>query len=390
TFSFYQGSSSSSLFLLPSSPQIFYGRDSELEELQRLLIGSEPYRAAILGPGGIGKSSLALAALHHTDVVSHFGSQRYFISLESSTSASDMFSAIAAFLNIEETPKLSRDIVRYLSELAKPCVLVLDNLEDCWEAPSSRSEIEDFLSLLSEIRLLKLIITMRGAERPGKVKWTRPFLPPLDRLDDIAAKQTFLHISDEDESDDLTALLALTDNLPLAITLMANLTSFEGAQSVLKRWEGETTSLLSEGFAKQANLDKSITISLSSPRMLSSPYAQKLLSLMSLLPDGVSEEALAQMNLPFFTHVARSKSTLLRCSLIYVGPDGRLRILAPIRQYVREKFPPDIRFFDCLLSYLYELTSLFRVPMDLPNRELIQRLSYEFANVRAVAAYALS
>ncbi|KAJ7728898.1 hypothetical protein B0H16DRAFT_1587907 [Mycena metata] len=391
TFSnFYQGSSSSSLFLLPSSPQIYHGRDSELEELQRLLIGGEPYRAAILGPGGIGKSSLALALLHHPNVVSHFGSQRYFISLESSTSASDMFSAIAAFFNIEETPKLSRAIVRYLFDLAQPSVLVLDNLEDCWEAPTSRSEIEDFLSLLSEIPDLQLMVTMRGAERPAKVKWTRPFLPPLDRLNDAAAKQTFLDISDEDESDDLTALLTLTDNLPLAITLMANLTSFEGAQSVLKRWEGETTSLLSEGFAKQANLEKSIAVSLSSPRMLSDRHAQKLLSLMSLLPDGMSEEALQQMNLPFSTYIAGSKSTLLRCSLIYVGPDGRLRTLAPIRQYVREKFPPDVDLFDGLLSYLYELASLFRVPMDLPNRELIQRLSYEFANVRAVAAYVLS
>ncbi|KAJ7150801.1 P-loop containing nucleoside triphosphate hydrolase protein [Mycena filopes] len=389
TFSFYQGSSSSSLFLLPSSPHIFYGRDAELVELRRLLVSPEPYRVAILGPGGIGKSSLALAALHHPDVVSHFSSQRYFISLESSTSASDMLSAIAAFLGIEETPKLSRAIVRYLSDLTQPCVMVLDNLEDCWEAPGSRGDVEDFISLLSEIRHLQLMITMRGAERPGKVKWTRPFLPPLERLDDTAARQTFLDISDEVESDDLTALLALTDNLPLAIALMANLTSFEGTQSVLKRWEGETTSLLSEGFAKQANLDKSITISLSSPRMRSNPHAQALLSLLSLLPDGTSEDALAQMNLPLNNQIAHSKSTLLRCSLIYVGPHGRLRTLAPIRQYVREKFPPDADSFDGLRSYLYALASLFRVPTDLPNRELIQRLSYEFANVRSVATYAL-
>ncbi|KAF8198693.1 P-loop containing nucleoside triphosphate hydrolase protein, partial [Mycena galopus ATCC 62051] len=374
----------------PSSPQIFYGRDRELENLSQKLLGSEPFRAVILGPGGIGKSSLALATLHQRELVSHFGAHRYFISLESSTSASDMLSAIATFLGIEDSPKMARAIIRHLSDLATPCVLVLDNLEDCWEPAASRTGVEDFLSLLSEIPHLQLMVTMRGAERPGKVKWTRPFLPALDTLDDQAARQTFLDIADEVDGDELTALLALTDNLPLAITLMANITSFEGGKSVLERWGSEATSLLSEGFDKQANLDKSIMISLSCPRMLANPNARELLSLMSLTPDGISENTLAQMNLSFSVHVSRSKSTLLRCFLIYASADGRLRTLAPIRQCVSERFPPSSDSFDALRAYFYGLASLFRVPTDLPNRELILRLSAEFANVRAITTYALA
>ncbi|KAJ7645852.1 hypothetical protein B0H17DRAFT_1215830 [Mycena rosella] len=372
-------SSSSSLSLLPSSPQIFYGRDPEVSELIKMLMGSGPFRTAILGPGGIGKSSLALKF-----------SIMKICSRESSTSATDMFTTIAAFFNIDATVKVSRAIIQYLSVLSTPCVLVLDNLEDCWENVNSRAEVEDFLSLLSEISHLQLIVTMRGAERPGKVKWTRPFLPPLDPLHDAAARQTFLDIVDKIDEDELTALLTLTDNLPLAITLMANVASFEGGQSVLDRWTDETTSVLSEGFKKEANLDKSILISLSSPRMLSNPHAQELLSLLSLLPDGMSEDALMHMNLTFSAHVARSKSTLLRCSLIYAAADGRLRTLAPIREYMREKFPPMPDTFDGLRCYLYELASLFRNPTDLPNRELIQRFSSEFTNVRAITTYALS
>ncbi|KAJ7138245.1 hypothetical protein C8R44DRAFT_606985, partial [Mycena epipterygia] len=375
---------------LPASPQIFHGRDDEVQELVKMATGPEPFRAAILGPGGIGKSSLALAVLYHEELVARFGSHRYFISLESSTSAADMFAAIAGFFSIDATAKVSRAIVRHLADLSMPCVLVLDNLEDCWENLSSRSEVEDFLSLLSEISHLQLMVTMRGAERPGQVKWTRPFLPPLDRLDDTAARQTFLDIVDEIDSDELAALIALTDNMPLALVLMANVASFEGGQSLLERWEGETTSLLSEGSNKRANLDKSITISLSSPRMLSNPQAQELLSLMALLPDGIAEETLTQMNLPFSGHIARSKSTLLRCSLIYIAGDGRLRTLVPIREYMREKLPPTAAAFDALRQYLYELASLFRNYTDLPNRELVQRLSADFANVRAVTAYALS
>ncbi|KAJ7351387.1 hypothetical protein DFH08DRAFT_99102 [Mycena albidolilacea] len=36
---------------------------------------------------------------------------------------------------------------------------------------------------------------MRGAERPGKVKWHRPFLPPLEPLSDSASRQIFLEVA---------------------------------------------------------------------------------------------------------------------------------------------------------------------------------------------------
>jgi hypothetical protein len=69
-----------------------------------------------------------------------------------------MLSAIAAFFGIDESPKLSRAIVKHLSYLAKPCLLCLDNLEDCWETLNSRSEVEEFLSLLSDVPHLQLMV----------------------------------------------------------------------------------------------------------------------------------------------------------------------------------------------------------------------------------------
>jgi len=52
----------------PRSPQIFFGRDSELAEIVHMIftnLGSRPARIAILGPGGYGKSTLANAVLTH-------------------------------------------------------------------------------------------------------------------------------------------------------------------------------------------------------------------------------------------------------------------------------------------------------------------------------------
>jgi hypothetical protein len=69
-----------------------------------------------------------------------------------------MLSTIGTFFDIENSPKLSRTIIRHLTDLAAPCVLVLDNLEDCWEPVSSRAEVEEFLSLLTEISHLQLMV----------------------------------------------------------------------------------------------------------------------------------------------------------------------------------------------------------------------------------------
>jgi hypothetical protein len=116
---------------------------------------------------------------------------------------------------------------------------------------------------------------MRGAEHPAKVAWTHPFLPPLNPLSDEAAQQIFMDITDHPE-EYMKQLLRLTDNMPLAVDLMAHLADYEGFKNVLARWETEKASLLSAGIDRKSNLDASIKISLTSPRITSG--AKDLLS----------------------------------------------------------------------------------------------------------------
>ncbi|KAJ7056433.1 hypothetical protein C8F01DRAFT_369886 [Mycena amicta] len=68
-------------------------------------------------------------------------------------------------------------------------------------------------------------VTMRGAERPAQVQWTRPFLPILKPLSDEAAHQTFIDIADDIHIDDsdLRTILDLTNKMPLAVALIAHL-----------------------------------------------------------------------------------------------------------------------------------------------------------------------
>ncbi|KAJ7126034.1 P-loop containing nucleoside triphosphate hydrolase protein, partial [Mycena epipterygia] len=290
---------------------------------------------AILGGGGMGKTSLATTVLHDSRIVEKF-EHRYFVPCDGSTTCTDLVYVLASHLQSEPARNL---IVHHLAA-GPPTLLVLDNLETPWEPISSRPQVEEFLSLLTGISHLALLITMRGVERPGKVRWTRPFLAPLKPLSYEAARQTFLDIADESESNaDIDELLRLTDHLPLAVSLIANIVSFEGSETVLRRWKEEHTTLLSEGLDKRSNLDMSIVMSLSSPRMLIFPGAQDLLSVISLLPDGLLEADLVHCALPI-EDIEKCKVTLIRTSLAYTDRDGRIKALAPVREYVRKVHPP--------------------------------------------------
>ncbi|KAJ7715509.1 hypothetical protein DFH07DRAFT_1014728, partial [Mycena maculata] len=279
--------SSGSLSLFPGYPKIFHARESELHDLVAMLTG-DTARVAILGPGVMGKPTLAVAALHHPAIIEKY-TTRYLVSCESAMTSVDLMAIIGSHLELSHSRLFSKNIIRYFSRCG-PCLLVLDNFETPWEPWEFRGDVEEFISSLADIASLALLITMCGAERPRKVKWSRPFLAALEPILFSAACQILVDVADEpvvEEELALVGLLDLSGNLLLAVSLMANIVSFEGYSSTLSRWELEITTLLSDGHNKDSNLEKSITLSLGSPRLLSDPHAKVLLSLLSLLPDGI-------------------------------------------------------------------------------------------------------
>ncbi|KAF7312683.1 NB-ARC domain-containing protein [Mycena indigotica] len=333
----YSAGSTGSLSLLPPVPQLFNGRERELRQLIHLLL-TQAARVAILGPGGMGKTSLAVATLHDEDIVKKYPN-RHFIPCDSAFTVSHLTTIIGINLGLEPAFRTRQGIIRHLTEKSSS-LLVLDNFETPWEPQENRPGVEDFVSALSDIPHVALVMTMRGTERPSKTLWTRPFMPPLEPLSDVAARQTFLDIVDEqDEPGIVDDLLALTDNVPLAVNLVARVAAVEGSAKTLERFKVERTATLIDGNDKRSNIETSIRISLSSPRIKSSPHAQELLSLVSLLPDGVFDVDLLQSRLPI-PDVLSHKIILIRTSLAYADPSGRLRVLAPIREYIQVAHPP--------------------------------------------------
>ncbi|KAJ7860825.1 hypothetical protein B0H14DRAFT_3134754 [Mycena olivaceomarginata] len=343
-----------------SSPKIFHGRETEVEMIMKMM-SQQSARIAILGGGGMGKTSLAKAILHHSDTGAKY-EHRFFVSAESATTSIELAALIGLHVGLNPGTNLTRPVVQYLSQ--KPsCLLILDNLETVWEPMQSRGGIEEFLLLLTEPWFHFCFtdfyqITMRGAERPGKVHWTHPFLLPLQPLSAEATQQTFMDITDNAYiKEDMEQILQFTDNIPLAVDLIAHLSDYEGLSNVLARWQTERTSLLSLGYDRKSNMDVSISLSLSSPRITSE--SKELLSLLSILPDGLSDSELVQYKLPIH-NILSCKTVLLATSLAYQDSNRRLRSLMPMREHVQKFMPPSLALVQCLRKRFYALLELYQ------------------------------
>ncbi|KAJ7865405.1 hypothetical protein B0H13DRAFT_2562195 [Mycena leptocephala] len=165
--------SSNSISMLPPEPKIFHGRESELADLLYLF-----------SPGNSKDSNF-----------------RIFIACDTVATKVELAALIGAHLGLKPGKDLTQAVCSRFSD-DPPTLLILDNLETLWEPPESRNQIEEFLSLLTDVDHLALM--------------------PLRTLNEAAARQTFLDIADgRHEPDEVEKVLALTDNMPLAINLLA-------------------------------------------------------------------------------------------------------------------------------------------------------------------------
>ncbi|KAJ7162858.1 hypothetical protein C8R46DRAFT_1352719 [Mycena filopes] len=374
-----------SFAMFPASPKIFHGRETELDQIMRLL-SQEVAHIAILGPGGMGKTSLALATLHHPDTASKY-THRYFVPCHSTPSYSELVATIASHLGVEQDSNLTRGIIEHFSN-NPASFLILDNFETPWEPLDGRADVEEFLSLLADVPGLAILITLRGAERPAKVKWTRPCPLPLAPLSEAAALQTFIDIADESQ-DVVTVkhLLDLTGNLPLAVSLIANVAAYEGCEAALARWRTENTHLLSDGYDKTSSLDISIMLSISSTRM--DAEAQKLLTILSMLPDGLSDADLVQSALPI-SNIRRCKATLMRTSLAYNDHGQRLKVLVPIREYVYTVHPPSPEMTLAARQYFHTILELWDGSQRItPQPNSMPQIAANFGNLNRLFSDAM-
>ncbi|KAJ7469444.1 hypothetical protein FB451DRAFT_1368522, partial [Mycena latifolia] len=370
--------SSNSFSLLPSQPKIFHGRELEVSTIIKQLNQPIP-RVAILGGGGMGKTSLARAILHHPQISAKYEQHRFFIACDAASSIVHLAALIGAHVGLQPGQDLTRPVVQYFSS-GPPSLLILDNLETIWEPKESRGDVEKLLALLEDIEHL---IDYHNA-------WGRKAseCPPLTQ---DAARKTFIDIVDDGYAvEDIDKTLLLADNMPLAIDLIAHLVDYDGMDSVMHHWETKRTSLLSEGRHKGSNLDLSISMSLGSPRLASVPHSRDLLSLLSMLPDGLADADLLQSRLSI-ANVLACKSALLRTCLAYTDDQKRLKALVPIREYMHKMHPTIAPMVRPLLKHFIHLLEVYETYHGTASSPaIVARITSNFANIQNVLLMGLT
>ena len=125
--------SHTSLHNLPAQTTPFIGREAELEELGRLLIGTERRLVTIVGPGGMGKTRLSLAFAEDQRATGHFPHGVFYVSLAPLSEVESIVPAIAEAIGYTfaaEAPSHRPAKAQLLSYLrGRQMLLVLDNFE---------------------------------------------------------------------------------------------------------------------------------------------------------------------------------------------------------------------------------------------------------------------
>jgi hypothetical protein len=90
------------------------GRDDLVRRLLTTVLSKSSPPVPILGPPGVGKSTVTIAMLHHPRVARRFGKHRYFIRCDGATTATALLTVIATGVGVELGPGLSTPWRRFV------------------------------------------------------------------------------------------------------------------------------------------------------------------------------------------------------------------------------------------------------------------------------------
>ncbi|KAJ8587770.1 hypothetical protein M405DRAFT_821009 [Rhizopogon salebrosus TDB-379] len=329
----------------PSRPSMFYGRDALVAELTDLVINDE--HIALVGPGGMGKSSIAKAIINEPLVTGKFGDRRFFVTydgLDPSTMTFETF--MTRFAVALGTELAGSDPLHQLSKFLRSAtaLIVLDNAETFEEASGSLAleKIPPAIADIADIPGVILILTSRSRRNAPNVPWITKDVPPLDLP---SARTAFFRIyrqaNPSVDGEEINVLLNELEFHSLSINLLANAAQQNSwpPPILLKRWNDRHSNVLDHGRGKLQSLSFTVQLSLSSPSIQNlGEDGRRALAAIAFLPQGLNE-SLASYLLPSIPQVDTICDVLCMQSLVY-RQSSFIKMLAPIRRYVQDSLPP--------------------------------------------------
>ena len=388
---------------LPMQLSSFVGRDTETAALRQLL--GQHRLVTLLGPGGIGKTRLALQVA--ADAFEEFPDGVFFVDLAAVRDPALVPRAIAAVLHLRELPGTTMDQILAEHVHASRILLVLDNFE---QLPSAAAASVG--ELLAAAPDLHIMVTSRAPLRiRGEHEYPVPplGLTPRDPLETSHPPALALFVErgravrpdfalDEQTERLVTEACAELDGLPLAIELAAaRLRVFTVAQ--LHDRLTRRLPLLTDGPRDLPERHHTLRAAIAWSEELVPESERRLFWLLGAFVGGFTIDAAENVSASGSGDgLLSGLSGLVEHSLIRpvesAGGEPRFEMLATIREYALERLNSDDSAAETMrrhAEYFRDFAESNAHLLDTPQRDRVLELyDLDHGNLRAAIEWAIA
>ena len=309
---------------LPVQPTALVGRERELAEALALLHREDVRLLTLAGPGGTGKTRLALQVA--AELVDEFKDGVFWVSLAALSEPEFVVPTVAQTLGARELPGEPIDVTLASHIDEKRMLLLLDNFEQVLEAAPSLGE------LLSHCPNLRLLVTSRAVLRLAAEHEYQ--VPPLPDEDTVALFSERARAIRPDFTPDAAVeqICRRLDGLPLAVELAAARIRLLSPAELLERLSTRLP-LLTGGARDLPARQQTLRATIEWSHNLLEPTEQALFARLSVFAGSFALESAEEV----CDADLETLSMLVEHSLVRRWGSGRFGMLETIREFADER-----------------------------------------------------